>query len=89
MVGAPDFLETVVEKLLREEGVAAVVVVVVVVGWAKRPAPTVAEPTIGAATRDWMRSCLEADRRLRLTADMVMGSQLSRVQMKAPSRWCL
>lgn len=63
MLGAPESLAAEVEKVLREAGREP----------AMRRAPTEAERRqAGEATRGvWRRSCLEAERRLRLTADMV------------------
>lgn len=76
MAGAPDSLEAEVEKLLRGEfegGVAEAEAAAEAA--AKTRAPTEAERPAayeaGAVGRRGTRSCFDADRRPRLTADMV------------------
>lgn len=67
MAGAADFLVTVVEKWECDDGVDLA-----------RAAPKEAERAVaqarGAAPTRAVRSCLEADRRLRLTADMALST---------------
>lgn len=69
MAGAPDVLAADVEKLLVDDGVAAVA----------RGRPKEAERATvlarGAAVKRTLRSCLDAVRRLRLTAaDMIQST---------------
>lgn len=66
MAGAPDFLATDVEKLECDDGVELA-----------RATPKEAERAAdarGAAPMRAVRSCLDAVRRLRLTADMFLST---------------
>lgn len=62
MTGAPDCLVMEVEKLLREEEMEPL----------RRAAPTEAERMERFAARRGTRSCLVAERKLRVTADIVL-----------------